>query len=102
MTIPETLLKQMRCCLYDDEHIVHEPIVLICGFNACKKCINCSTVTTIKCFGCSGFHELKDLLNAANNKFVESYSQSFLTDLFQDLRTELQSDLLKGLVFILN
>jgi hypothetical protein len=102
MPIPETLLNQMSCCLYDDGHFVHEPLVLKCGFNACKKCIIGSSVTRIKCFGCYGEHEKKDLLNSANNKFVESFIQSFLSDLFQDLRTKLQStaDLLKGLNFI--
>jgi hypothetical protein len=103
MPIPETLLNQMRCCLYDDGHIVDEPLLFSCGFNACKKCINDSTVTTIKCFGCNGEHEKSVLLTAPNNKFVESFIQSFLPDLFQDLRTKLQSidDLLKGLTFIL-
>jgi hypothetical protein len=102
MPIPDSLLNQMRCCLYDDGHIVDVPLVLKCGFNACKKCIIDSKVTKIKCFGCNGEHERNDLLTAPNNKFVESFIQSFLPDLFQDLRTKLKStsELLKGLILI--
>ena len=101
MTIPETLLKQMRCCLYDDEHIVHEPIVLKCGLNACKKCVDNSAISTLKCFGCNGTHEKNDLINAPISKFKESFIKSFLPNLFQDLNAKLKSicDLLKGLNF---
>ena len=106
MTIPETLFNQMRCCLYDDGHVVDEPLLLKCGFQACKKCIIDPTVTTIKCFGCNGEHEKNDLLNSPINKFVEPFIQLFLPDLFQDLRTKLHStaNLLKGnlLILILN
>ena len=102
MPIPEYLLNQMRCCLYDDGHIVQGPVVLRCGFNACKKCIIDSTVSKIKCFGCNGEHEKNDLLTAPNSNCIESLIQSSLPDLFQDLRTKMKStsELLKGLILI--
>ena len=40
MPIPGNILKQIKCCLYDDGHIVNEPVVLKCGANACKKCVS--------------------------------------------------------------
>ena len=101
MAIRETILKQMRCCLSDDGHIVHEPIALNCGLYACKKCIDNSVVSTLKCLGCNGTHEKYDFINAPISKCIEPFIQSFLPDLFQDLNEKLKStcDLFKGLNF---
>ena len=101
MPIPDTVLNKMICCLSDDGHIVHEPIVLKCGANACKKCVTNSTVATIQCFGCNCTHEKKDLINAPNNKIFESLIHTFLDDLFEDLNSKLKStnELLKGFNF---
>jgi hypothetical protein len=98
MPIPEDILKQMKCCLSDDGHIVHEPVLLNCGANACIKCVNDLTITKIKCCSCNGTHEKNDLLNAPKNKFVESFTLSFLPDLFHDLNAKLKTtdELLKG------
>ncbi len=98
MPIPENILKQIKCCLYDDGHIVNEPVLLKCGANACKKCVSDSIGGKIKCFFCNDQHEKKDLLNAANNKMVESVITLFLDDLFHDLNKKLESKtvLLKG------
>ena len=101
MSIPEDMLKQMRCCLSDDGHIVHEPIALKCGLYACKKCIDNSVVSTLKCLGCNGTHEKNDFINAEISKLVESIIKSFLPDLFQYLNEKMiyTCDLLKGLTF---
>jgi hypothetical protein len=98
MPIPEDILKQMKCCLHDDHHIVNEPVLLKCGGNACKKCVNYSNYGMIKCFFCDGQHEKNDCLNAPNNKMVESVIKIFLDDLFQDLNKKIEStkELLKG------
>ena len=99
MTLPEDVLNQMRCCLSDDGHIVHESIVLKCGLNACKKCVE--RVYTLECFGCKSTHEQNDFINAPISKLIESFIQSFLPDLFQDLNEKLKSscDFVKGLNF---
>jgi hypothetical protein len=101
MPIPEDILKQMKCCLSDDGHIVIEPIVLKCGSNACKQCANNSNESMFKCFKCMEYHEINFLLNAPKNKKVESLIHSFLPDLFKDLKNKLNStaELLKGLLF---
>ena len=91
MPIPENKLSQMKCCLNDDGHIVHEPVLFKCSYNACKKCISDSTVATIKCFGCNGNHENVDLLNAADNKIVDALINSLLSDLFEDLKNKMKS-----------
>jgi hypothetical protein len=98
MPIPENILKQIKCCLYDDGHIVHEPVLFKCGANACKKCVSDSIDDKIKCFFCNDQHKKKDLLNATNNKMVESVITLFLDDLFHDLNKKLESTtvLLKG------
>jgi hypothetical protein len=100
MPLPEILLNQMRCCLSEDGHIIHEPIVLTCGANACKSCVSNSTVAILKCFGCNSTHEKKEFLNAPIIKLIESFILSVLPDLFQDLNAKLKftSQLLKGFV----
>jgi hypothetical protein len=103
MPIPEDLLKQMKCSLSDDGHIVHEPILLKCGANACKQCVNGSSDLMIKCFSCNGKHVKKDLLDSPTVKITVVLIQSFINDLFLDLKTKLESCslLLKGLKKIL-
>ncbi len=98
MPIPEKVLNQMRCCLSADGHIIHEPIVLTCGANACKSCVSNSTDARIKCFGCNRTHEKKEFLNAPIIKLIESFIMSVLPDLFQDLNAKLKltAELLKG------
>jgi hypothetical protein len=103
MPIPENILKQIKCCLYDDGHIVNDPVVLKCGANACKKCVSDSIDGKIKCYFCNGQHEKNDLMNAPNNKMVESVITLFLDDLFQDLNKKLESTLVlfKGMSLFL-
>ena len=59
MPLSKELIKQIKCCLNNenDEHIVIEPIVLTCGFNSCKECINDSKDKMIHCYACNGEHE---------------------------------------------
>ena len=52
MPIPEDLLDQIKCCLNEDGHIVHDPVLLKCGYNACKKCCSDPVVSTFKCLRC--------------------------------------------------
>jgi hypothetical protein len=39
MPIPEAILNQMKCCLFNDVHIAIEPILVSCGSSVCKKCV---------------------------------------------------------------
>ena len=99
MPIPENILNAIRCCLSDDGHIVIEPVVLKCGLNACKKCVDDSKLTTIQCFGCGENHEKKDYINAPISNSIMIFIKVYLGDLFEDLKVKLKStsELLKGL-----
>ena len=52
MPIAESILNKLTCCFSTDGHIVIEPILfsIICGGNACKKCVIDSEEEAIKCF----------------------------------------------------
>jgi hypothetical protein len=89
MSIPETLLAQMKCCLAQDYHVTIEPILLKCGANACKDCINSSNNDDMICFSCNDKHEKKSLKNAPINKMAESVVRFFLKDLFEDLDSKI-------------
>jgi hypothetical protein len=99
MPIPEDVLKQIKCCLNEDGHIVHEPVLLKCGYNACKKCCSDLVVSTVKCFSCHNSHDKNELLNAPYNKAIDLIIKKNLNDLFQDLNLKQES--IKGLKLLL-
>ena len=90
MPLPEHLFKKIKCCLSNDNHIVHEPIYFKCDFNACKKCIIDSKLETLKCFGCNGTHPKADYLNAPVNTVAEFLVKTNLKDLFDDLNKKIE------------
>jgi hypothetical protein len=99
MSISDSILNQIKCCLNNEIfHIVNDPVVLKCGANACKACINASTDTMIRCFGCNGEHTKVDSLNMPKNILVESVIRFFLNDLLIDLNDSIDNitGLLKG------
>jgi hypothetical protein len=88
--IPKIILNQLKCCLFDDGHIVNEPIILRCGANACKKCIIDSFDTKLKCFSCKNNHKKIDFLNKPINKLVNSVIEMYSNDIIQYLSKLLQ------------
>ena len=101
MPIPELLLKQMKCCVTKDGHIVIEPFLLKCGGNACQQCVKESFQKMIFCYFCNEKHEKENILNSPKNLIAETMVKSFLTDLFQDVNQKLESTIeaSKGLNF---
>jgi hypothetical protein len=98
MFAPENILKQMKCGLSNDGHVVaNEPILLKCGANARKSCV-LNQIEIFECFSCNENHERKDYLNSTIDKMVEHVFDLFLKDLFQDLNKNLETmvSLLKG------
>jgi hypothetical protein len=83
MPIPEDLLNQIKCCLNEDGHIVHEPVLLKCGNNACKKCCSDPVVSTVKCLRCHAIHDKNELFSALNNKTIDSIIRLFLRDVIK-------------------
>ena len=98
MPIPEALLKEIKCCITNDDHFVEEPILLKCGGNACKKCINDSVEPLIKCYRCNNKHEKKKMLNLTINTIIETMISSFSEDIYKHLdeKIETTKEMLKG------
>ena len=90
-SIPEEIKKQIKCSLKSDNHIVHEPILLKCGFNACKKCILECIKPTIYCFSCKNKHVKKELNDAPVNKIIESIISLYLISLTKEINMNLAS-----------
>ncbi len=41
MSLNTDILRELKCCLNSDGHIVCKPVLLKCSGNACKNCVNC-------------------------------------------------------------
>ena len=85
MSIPEYILKQIKCCLSLDEHIIREPVSLECGGNACKECI---ASYRFECQHCSMKHNINDFSEC---KSTESLILYVMSDLCQSLEEEICS-----------
>ena len=96
MSIPDYVLNEIKCCLHEDQHIILEPVLLKCGGNACKGCINNCNKSSVKCFKCNSLHTKHDY---TENKSTESFIRFVMRDLSKDLDLEINSikDVLKGL-----
>jgi hypothetical protein len=61
MPIPVTILNERKCFLNEDGNIVHDPVLLQCGFNAFRECCSDQGVPSVKCLRCHKndlFHDL--------------------------------------------
>ena len=85
MPLPDYVLKQIKCCLSQDEHIIVEPAKLKCGGNACKECIKSYH---FKCENCSIKHDKDDFVEC---KSTESLIRFVMSDLSQSLDEKLCS-----------
>jgi hypothetical protein len=90
MPIPEAILNQMKCCLFNDGHIAIEPILVSCGSSVCKKCVVGSKEEVIKCFSCNENHKKSEIIKGPLNKVAESLVQKFLNDLFEYVETAIK------------
>jgi hypothetical protein len=91
MPIPEVILNQMKCCLNADSHIVYYPVLLKCGGNACKLCVNNDHDEILNCFWCNKKHEKNELINAPYNTIVDSLIDFYIKDLLKDLNEKIES-----------
>ena len=67
-----------------DGHIVLDPVLVIeCQSAACKQCILDSKEEMIYCYECKNNHKKTMLMNAPENKLVENFIKSSLTELFE-------------------
>ena len=96
MPIPEYVLKQIKCCLNENEnHVLVDPVLLKCGGNACKECVT----DYIKCLNCNQTHLKGDFIE---NKSTESLIRFFMNDLSANVDEEIRSmrAFLNGFYFI--
>ena len=98
MSIAEGILKEIKCCLSNYDHIAFDPVLLNCDGNACNKCIYELAQSDSNCRKCLGKHDLNDLLFAPDNKMTKRLTEKYLNEIFTDLtfRLNLIKDRLKG------
>ena len=100
MPIEKELLKEITCCLNnDDPHFVIEPVLLKCSGNACRKCLTeLSDTRIIKCLNCGHAHEKKEIINSPINTLAETIINLRINDIFQYLDNKLTilTESLKG------
>ena len=90
MQTSDLILKNMKCCLNDDNHIVQEAVMVKCGGNACKSCIYNSNKSTIKCFYCNEYHLKAELIKMpCNYIFQKLIENKYFKSLAADLKKEL-------------
>ena len=63
MPIPIEVLKELKCCFFNDGHIAIEPISVICGSTGCKDCIMSSKTEELDCYNCKSKRKTKELQN---------------------------------------
>ena len=85
MSLPDYVLKQIKCCLSQDEHILVEPVILKCGGNSCKECIKNDR---FECLNCNMKHDINDFVEC---KSTESLIRFVMSDLSQSLDEEICS-----------
>ena len=86
-SIREEISRQVKCGLSssDDDHFIIEPMLLPCGDNACKNCINDLTEKRKKCNHCKTTHKKDDLKKAVPNIAVKLLMKSYLKELNDEL-----------------
>ena len=91
MSIQDSVLNRMICCLFNDDHIALEPVQVQCGGTACRQCISTSEEEILKCYSCKGHHRKKDLMNIPVNRVAESVVHSFLDGIFEYVNNTLEN-----------
>jgi hypothetical protein len=92
-SIPDYVLNEIKCCLHEDPHILLEPVLLKCGGNACKGCINDIIKSSFKCLKCNSTHNKNDFIE---NKSTETFIRFLMKDLSENLNNEIKK--MKGLL----
>jgi hypothetical protein len=98
MPIAEEVLNVMKYCLFNDGYIAIEPISVSCGATGCKQCLLNSNIEEIDCYSCKGKHKTQDLKNIPVFKSFENLVKSYVSDLFEYVKVNLDktASLLEG------
>lgn len=59
MSIPDEVMKLLKCCLSTDDHIVRNAVLITaCGGNACRECATNFNHNYTNCNYCNRFHNI--------------------------------------------
>ena len=99
MPIPEDVFNQVKCCLFNDDHVAVEPITVSCGAIGCKQCVSTSESEEIECFSCKQKHETDDLKKSLVIRPIENIVKSYVSDLLEYVKINLDktASLLEGI-----
>jgi hypothetical protein len=89
MSLNTDILKELKCCLNSDGHIVCKPVLLKCGGNACKNCVNSFDEIKNNCCYCNSKHSRIDLNNSPDNKIAQLLKEKYLEELFDILESKI-------------
>ena len=98
MSLPSDVLPMIECCLNNDGHYVKEAILLPCGANACKKCLNeLNNRKEFKCYKCQKMHKInEDHAKAYNNPAIDILIEKvYLKEIIQKIKNGFNEALLK-------
>lgn len=87
------LFNTLKCCLHADGHFAIDSVVLSCGSNCCKACIENYDFrqTSFLCYGCNNDHHRFESYKSPKNRLVDLNTQIFLNDLFEHVDLKLKS-----------
>jgi hypothetical protein len=91
MVISDELITSLKCCVYKNDHLVEEAVLLECGGNACEKCINFANKTEIKCCYCKKTHDIKSGFKLQPNPILKTMIKSYLKELCEMMQQELNN-----------
>jgi hypothetical protein len=96
MTLSIEIVNMIECCLNNDGHFVKEAILLPCGANACKKCLNELFRKDFKCFKCHKIHKNDDISRQYHNPALDILVEKvYLKDIIQSIKTGFNETLKK-------
>lgn len=83
----EVLINKLKCCLGEDsDHFAIDSLILKCGGNACKRCIESLYESVVTCRNCKKQHLKDDINTAIPDSKVEYLIKEFF---FEDIKSQL-------------
>ena len=111
-----SILNFIECKASNDGHISEDPVILSCGYSACRKC--CKSKISINCFQCNKAHSnfgnrmnFKNRANCGNqenlktNILIQNMIETNIDQLTIEMAKKIESrknDRTKSLIFKFN
>lgn len=81
----------ITCCLSYDSHMVNDSLILKCGGNCCKSCVDSQISEYFKCGYCKMIHHKGILKEKIKNPIVDLFLRSNRSNLIVDVKEKLKS-----------